>query len=213
MQLVFRQDVQTDLNVTAEQKTKLEALRGQRPGGGQGQGGGVRGGGQGQGQGQGGGNRGQGGGFGGGQMTDEQRAEFAKRMEEQRANQRKELAAILNEGQMKRLDEIRVQLAGARAVMQPDIQKSLGLSTEQVTKIRDLQAKQREANMALGQNQDLSQEDRRTRMENNNKVLDAELLKVLTADQNAKLKAMAGKPFKADAQPAGGGRRGGGGGN
>lgn len=216
-QLAFRADVQKDLGVTTEQKTKLDELQAkQRQGrggqGGQGQGG-VRGGGQGQGQrqgqGQGGGqNRGQGGGQrqggGFGQMTEEQRQAMQQRQEEAR----KELATILNESQMKRIGEIRVQLAGTRAVMQPDVQKTLNITTEQITKISDLQAKQGEANRALFQNQDLSQEDRRTRMENNNKILDAEILKVLTADQNAKLKALGGKPFKADPQPTGG-RRGG----
>lgn len=212
MQLAFRKDVQTDLGVTAEQKTKLDELQAKqrqgRGGAGGAGAGGVRGGGAGAGGNGGGagagGNRGNGGGGGFGQMTDEQRAAMAKRQEEAR----KELATVLTEAQMKRIGEIRVQLAGVRAVMQPDMQKSLNLTTEQITKISDLQTKQREANMALFQNQDLSQEDRRTKMENNNKVLDSEIVKVLTADQNSRLKAMGGKPFKADPAPAGG--RGGG---
>lgn len=223
MQLAFRKDVQTDLGVTAEQKTKLDELQAKQrqgrggAGGAGGQGGGVRngggaggnggnGGGAGAGGNGGGGNRGgQGGGFG--QMTEEQRAAMIKRQQEQREQSLKELGAILNEGQVKRLGEIRVQLAGTRAVMQPEMQKNLGLTTEQITKISDLQTKQREANMALFQNQDMSQEDRRAKMENNNKILDAEIVKVLTADQNSKLKAMGGKPFKAD--PPQGGRGGG----
>lgn len=225
MQLAFRKDVQTDLGVTAEQKTKLDELQAKQrqgrggaggAGGAGGQGGGVRGGNGGNGGGAGaggnggGGNRGNGGGGGFGQMTEEQRAAMLKRQQEQREQSLKDLGAILNEGQIRRLGEIRVQLAGTRAVMQPEMQKNLGLTTEQITKITDLQTKQREANMALFQNQDLSQEDRRAKMENNNKILDAEILKVLTADQNSKLKAMGGKPFKADPQPQGG--RGGGGG-
>ena len=140
-------------------------------------------------------------------MTEEQRMAMAKRQEEAR----KELATVLTEAQMKRIGEIRVQLAGVRAVMQPDMQKSLNLTTEQITKISDLQTKQREANQALGEkvrNQEMTREDVMKSMENNNKILEAEIVKVLTADQNSKLKSMGGKPFKADPAPTGG--RGGG---
>lgn len=213
MQLAFRKDVQTDLGVTAEQKTKLDELQAKQRQGRSGAGGagagGVRGGGAGaggNGGGAGGGNRGNGGG-GFGQMTEEQRMAMAKRQEEAR----KELATVLTEAQMKRIGEIRVQLAGVRAVMQPDMQKSLNLTTEQITKISDLQTKQRAANQALGEkvrNQEMTREDVMKSMENNNKILDAEIAKVLTAEQNAKLKEMGGKPFKADPAPAGG--RGGG---
>ena len=217
MQLAFRKDVQTDIGVTADQKTKLDELQAKQrqgrggAGGAGGAGGGVRNGG---GAGGNGGNGGAGGnGAGGnraggfGQMTEEQRAAMAKRQEEAR----KELATVLSEAQIKRISEIRVQLAGTRAVMQPEMQKSLGMTTEQITKISDLQTKQREANQALMEkvrNQEMSREDVQKSMENNNKILDAEILKVLTADQNGKLKAMGGKPFKADPQPQGG--RGGG---
>lgn len=133
-----------------------------------------------------------------------------KRMQEQREASRKELAAILNEGQMKRLGEIRVQLMGARAVQNEEIQKALGLTTAQLTRISDLQDKQRQANQALMEkvrSQEMSREDVQKSVENNNKILDAELLKVLTADQAAKLKEMGGKPFEAAPQQGRGGGR------
>jgi len=108
---------------------------------------------------------------------------------------------------MKRLGEIQVQLQGNRAILQESTQKALGLSAEQTTKIKDLQGKQREANTALFQkiqSQELSREDAMKSFENNNKILDTELGKVLTSDQASKLKAMGGKPFKADPPQTGG---------
>jgi len=200
-QLAFRADVQADLAVTAEQKTKLtelqtkqrESMRGAGGTGGAGGAGGVRG-----------GNR------GGQQMTDAEREAFRKAQQERRAQMIKDLSGILNEGQMKRLGEIRVQLMGNRAVMQAEIQKELGLATAQVTRIEDLQQKQQTANRALQEkvrNNEMTREDMQKSLENNNKILDEELGKVLTPDQSAKLKAMGGKPFKAaPPQGRGGGR-------
>lgn len=226
-QLAFRKDVQTDLGITADQKTKLDELQAkQRQGrggaGGQGSGnrgnggaggaggnggaggGGVAGGGTGGGAGAG-GNGGAAGGAGGGQFNSE---EFRKRMEEQRTQQRKDLAAILNEGQIKRIGEIRVQLQGNRAIQQEETQKALAMTPDQVTKVKDLQAKQQEANQALMQkmrDQSITREEATKSFENNTKILETEFAKVLTADQAAKLKAMGGKPFKADPPAAGGG--------
>ena len=206
MQLVFRADVQADLGLTAEQKTKLtelqnkqrEARRGSGAVGAGNTGGAVGNGGRR-------GNR-----AGAGQnMTDAEREAMRKRMEEQRAQTQKDLAAILTAAQVKRLSEIRFQLQGSRAVLNAENQKALGLTTEQLTRISDLQQKQQQANQALTEkvrNQQITREELQKSRENNEKIFDAELLKILTPDQSAKLKEMGGKPFKAD-PPA---RRGGG---
>ncbi len=211
LQLAMRKDVQTDLAVTADQKTKLEELQAKQRQG-RGQGGAGRAGGAGGAGAGGGGGVGAGGGgnrVGGQAMTDEERAAMQKRMQEQRDQARKELGAILNEGQMKRLGEIQIQLQGNRAIVREETQKVLGLSTDQVAKIKDLQDKQQAANQALMEkvrNQELSREDVTKSRENNNKILDAELGKILTGDQASKLKDMGGKAFKADPPQAGGGR-------
>jgi len=203
MPLALRKDVKADLAVTDDQKTKLTELQTKQREARRGQGGGGRGN----------GNGGGGAAAGGGQID---REALQKRMEEQRAQTHKDLAAILNEGQMKRLGEISIQLRGNRAIADADVQKALGLSDDQKAKIKDLQDKQGEANRAIFEkirNQEISQDDARKSMENNNKALEAEFAKVLTADQTTKLKDMGGKPFKADpAEAQGQGRRGGGGG-
>lgn len=202
LQLAMRADVQRDLNVSAEQKTKLEALRPQRGAGGAGAGG--AGGGQGR-RGAGGGAGGAGGGAGAGGGNFDPAAMQA-RMEEQRAAQHKALAEILTPDQMKRLAEISVQIRGNRSIMDPAVQKSLNFSDDQKKKVTDLATKQQEANRSIMEkvrNQEISREEMQSSMEKNNKVLDEELGKILTSDQAAKLKEMQGKPFKADPPPAG----------
>jgi hypothetical protein len=196
LSLLNRKDVQKDLGLTDDQVTKLDEYRTknqpQRGGGAGGNGGG-------------GGNRGNGGGGGGnrggGQMTEEQRAAMMKAAAERREKTRKDLLEIISEAQLKRVDEISLQLQGNLAIQSPETQKALGLSTDQVAKVQDLQKKQQEANMALFQklrDQEISQEDMRSSMTKNNDVMKTELGKILTADQAAKLKAMQGKPFTAD---------------
>lgn len=212
--LALRKDVQTDLAVTDDQKKKLDDLNAKQREARRGQFGGGAGGGQrGNGGGGNGGGGNGGGGFGGGQGID--REALQKRMEEQRTQTHKDLAAILNEGQMKRLGEISVQLRGNRAILDTAVQKELGFTSEQSTKLKDLQDKQQAANQSLFEkvrNNEMSREDVQAAMEKNNKTMDEELGKILTSEQTAKLKAMGGKPFKADPNEAQGRRNGGGGG-
>jgi hypothetical protein len=221
--LAMRSDVQTDLGVTADQKTKLEELRTKlRPQ--RGQGGGNRGNGGAGAAGSGGAGAGTGGGVaagggagaggnGGGQRGNVDPAEMRKRQAEQRAATHKALGEVLSADQMKRLGEISIQLQGNRAVGNEDVQKALGITDEQKTKITDLQTKMGDANRALFEkvrNQEISQEDMQKSMQNNTKTLNDELGKILTPAQATKLKDMQGKPFKADPNITNG--RGGGGG-
>lgn len=180
-QVLFRTDVQTDLQLTDEQKTKLteyrQSMRGQ--GGRRGQGG----------------NGGNGGNGGGGFNREE--------MAVRRAEQEKKLAEILTPEQVKRLKEIQIQLAGAQAIVQPEIQKELGLDATQTKKIEDLQKGFRDANQSVQERARNNEIDRQKAMEarrNNTEALKTELQKVLTAAQAEKLKTLGGKPFKADEQ-------------
>lgn len=194
--LLNRPDVQAELKISDDQKTKLAELnpqRGGRGGGGAGGGGGVAGGNGGGGN-AGGGNGG-GGAAGGGQGRNFDPAEMQKMM----AEREQKTLAILNADQVKRLKELYVQRVGNRALNREDIQKELGLSADQVAKIKDLGAKQAAANAELGQkvrNQEIDREQMREVTTKNNKILDEELGKVLTADQASKLKAMRGSEFK-----------------
>jgi hypothetical protein len=166
--LLRRADVQAELGLTDEQKTKLGELAPQR----------------GQGRGNGGG--------GGQQMSaEERRAQMAER--------EKATLAILNESQQKRVRELSLQRAGTRAIVREDVQKELGLSSEQVSKINSLTNKQREANQSLmerARNGEIERNQIAEIMQKNDKVLGDELGKILTTAQAEKLRAMGGKPFK-----------------
>ncbi len=183
--LINRADVQKDLAITDDQKTKLkdlqakqmEEMQAQRQAGGGGGGGGF------------------------------DREAMMKAMKERQEKNEKAVNEILTPEQQKRLKEIYVQLAGGSAILNEGIQKDLELTDDQKTKIKDLQTKQQEANAELRtkmQNQEIDRQQMQDIQKKNNDALKEELIKVLTADQAAKFKAMAGKEFKAD-PPAGGG--------
>lgn len=189
MGLLSRNDVRSELKITDDQSAKLaEAgvrVRGQGGPGGGGQGGGR------QGQGQGGGRQGQGGGQGG-NLDPEAMRQAAREREAK-------VMAILESGQQKRLKELFVQRAGNRAAMNESIQKDLGLSEDQVAKLRELQQKQQEANRAVMQkvrDGELSREDVQSTMQKNEEIMNAEIGKILNSGQAAKLKEMGGAPFK-----------------
>ncbi len=183
--LLQRDDVQTDLKLTSEQKDKLDALRTKSmeklreaftAGGGAANGGGG------------------GRGF---QLSDEQRKTLEKMNEETT----KEVNTILTAEQNKRIRQIGIQLAGPRAATNPEIAKELGVSEAQTKRIADLMTKQREANQAIMEkvrSQELDREEAQAKREGNNKVLDAEIEKILTEAQRMKLKEMAGPEFKRD---------------
>lgn len=175
MQLLQRADVKTDLGITSEQTTKIEALQTQQreemramfQGG------------------------------GGGGDREAMMAAFAKMTE---ATDKK-LNEILTPTQTKRLLEINVQLSGNRALLLPAVQKALVLTESQLAQVKALQAKQQEANQSIMErmrNGEIERDQIGELRAKNDKILGDELAKILTGDQATKLKAMAGKPFKAD---------------
>lgn len=135
------------------------------------------------------------------------REAMQKAMADMMAKSKKETSAILTADQNKRLHEIWIQVAGNAVLLDEGVQKDLGLTAEQKTKIKDLQAKQNEANQAVFQKMQDGEIDRseiQGIMKKNSDTLNVELGKVLTEDQRTKLKAMGGKPFKADPTQNGG---------
>ncbi|MBV6458124.1 MAG: hypothetical protein HONBIEJF_01247 [Fimbriimonadaceae bacterium] len=181
--LVNRTDVQADLNLTADQKSKLTALREKQQEEMRANMENMRGGGG-------------------------DREEMMKQFREMQEKNDKAVAAILTEEQNKRIREIWVQLNGNRAILDEKVQTELGFSAEQKTKVKDLQTKQQEAMQSLMErmrNQEIDRDQMREIQTKNSETMNTELGKVLTADQAAKLKTMGGKPFKATEQPRGGG--------
>ncbi len=175
--LLQRDDVQEDLKLTSEQKDKLDVIRTKTmekmremfTGGG-------------------------GGGGGRGQLTDEMRKTIEKMGEETT----KEVNTVLTADQAKRLKQIGIQMAGSRAVTNPEVAKELGLSEKQSTDIKVLMEKQGQANRALMQKMrdgELDRDAMREKQESNNKILDAEVQKILTEAQKTKMKEMGGAKF------------------
>lgn len=175
MQLLQRADVKADLGITSEQTTKIEALQtAQREE-----------------------MRAMFQGGGGGGDREAMMAAFAKMTE---ATDKK-LNEILTPTQTKRLLEINVQLSGNRALLLPAVQKALVLNEGQLAQVKALQAKQQEAMQSIMErmrNGEIERDQIGELRAKNDKILGEELAKILTADQATKLKAMAGKPFKAD---------------
>jgi hypothetical protein len=73
------------------------------------------------------------------------------------------------------------------------MKESLKLSDEQVAKIKPILVKNQEKTKALREDQNLSQDDRRAKMQENFKSLEEELKPILTPEQLAKYKEDAEK--------------------
>ena len=103
------------------------------------------------------------------------------------------LTDTLNAKQSKRLDQITLQFTALHQLTKPEMVKELKLSNEQVKKLMDLQTEARKALVELlqapagaGKNEKFAKlrEDTRTK-----------ILAVLTDEQKAKVREMAGPPF------------------
>lgn len=121
------------------------------------------------------------------------------------------ITAILSTGQAKRFKEIFIQVSKERALNDVQVQKDLGLSNAQVTKLRDIQATAPERMRPLleaTRNGEITQEELMPKLQALQAEVGAEMLKVLTTEQARQFKAMAGAEFKLDPnEPLGGGRR------
>lgn len=180
--LLSRKDVQDDLQLTADQKSKLNQLRqnfrpGPRP------------------------------------DDDGDPDQMRQAMEKRQADEKKQVDAILTDTQKKRLGEIKIQIQGGMALLDPEVQAALGVSDDQKDKLRDVMEEQRE-NMRPpdpgegGERPDPQQ--MMAQMKKAQEKLTAALVAVLTSDQQAKFKTMAGKTFKQQNQGFGPGGPGGG---
>ncbi len=120
-------------------------------------------------------------------------------MEKIQAQQKKDIEAVLTPDQVKRWNEVSIQLDGNSAILQPEIAKALGITDDQKAKIQDLQKVQMDAMRSMGEkmrNQELTMEEFQAKRKKNDEVMDAELGKLLTDAQKAKLKEMGGKKFE-----------------
>ena len=221
--LLQMEEVQTELKLTDEQKTKLRDSRDELRGG-AGGGFGRRGAG-----GAGGGAGGAGGGPGGApnfrEMSAEERQKFMedarKRMEDQSKKAEELAKGILTPEQMTRLNELRIQQQGVRAMGRPEVAAALKLTDAQKEAIDDILEAARPQRGPGGGGGGFgggrpSAEDRekaRTEAEERTKKTQADIDAVLTETQKAEWVKLQGAKFTFPERPAfGQGGRGGRGG-
>jgi Spy/CpxP family protein refolding chaperone len=120
----------------------------------------------------------------------------------------KALADVLKPDQVKRFNQIRIQVQGLQAFADPDVQAKLNLDADQKQKIRsiaqDSQGQMREVFQSAGDDRAGARRKlAELRKENMDKAL-----AVLTADQKSTWKDLTGEPFEVQFQGGpGGGRR------
>ncbi|MEO2049906.1 MAG: hypothetical protein ABGX16_25380 [Pirellulales bacterium] len=153
---------------------------------------------------------------------DERRAKFEEmrsKRDELQAEAQKQLAKVLNETQVKRLDEITLQVRGIAALSDSKISGKLSLSDEQQKSIKDVLESQREMQREMyGSMRELRDLDREARtakfdeLRKKGKELTKEakaaVLELLSKEQLASFEAMQGKPFELDRRSMFGGGRG-----
>ena len=105
---------------------------------------------------------------------------------------------ILTTGQLKRLKEIAIQVAGNSSAALPEIQKELSITADQKTKIADLMTRQAKATSEAVErmrNGEIQSADVQEAVQKNQKILNEEIGKLLTQAQRDKLKTLGGKTF------------------
>ncbi len=133
--------------------------------------------------------------------------EREKRLESLNAEVEKELAKILNEQQLKRLRQISLQVEGLAALGRPSIAKEVGITEEQQAKIREILREAAEKRRAIFQQGPTG--DPQARFQEMQKIrqwVDEQIEKLLTERQKKRWRELIGEPFKFEFQPFGGGR-------
>jgi hypothetical protein len=128
--------------------------------------------------------------------------EMRKKMEKQGEEMQAKIKEILLPNQLERLNQIRVQVLGSRAIMDAEVQKQLGITEEQKKKMTDL------GQEMMGKFRD-AQGDRE-KIQELLKESEKQVKDVLTADQKEKLEKMKGPAFEGAATLLGPGGPGGG---
>ncbi len=118
-------------------------------------------------------------------------AAFTKANEEAAATEAKMLA-VLDDAQSARFKEIRYQVLGMRSLGEPEVQAALALTKEQKSAIADFEKAARQGALSAMRGGPSALD----RWNKGRDKREEELAKILTPEQDSKLKAMFGAPFK-----------------
>jgi hypothetical protein len=153
---------------------------------------------------------------------DERRAkreELRSKQQALQADMRKQLETVLNEAQLKRLDEITLQVRGIGALADSEFSSKLSITDQQKQSIDDIieaqRDMQRELFSGMRELRDLDGDERTARFaklrekgEEIARETEAAVLELLTEEQRTSFKEMKGEPFELDRRSMFGGGRG-----
>jgi hypothetical protein len=117
-------------------------------------------------------------------------------IEKLRKQNEKFLTETLTAKQDKRLDQIAMQFSALTHLTRPEIAKDLKLTDDQITKLKDLQKEARKGLLAITtakEKEGKTEKLKKLRMDTRTKILD-----VLTDDQKAEVRKLAGEPFEGE---------------
>lgn len=102
---------------------------------------------------------------------------------------------VLDPAQVKRFQEITLQVNGASALNDSAVREQLHFTDEQTSKYEEARNANRDAMQEL---QDLSREERQAKRDELRKAADDRLLAILTPEQQTEFEAMKGAPLEID---------------
>lgn len=167
-------EVQAELKLSDEQKTKLSEMFAQQRGGRQ----------------------------GGGQFQGLSREERQRQMAERREARQKQLAAVLNADQLKRYRQLELQQQGMAALARTEVQDELKLTADQKSKIEGALREQSEAMREARQSAAGDRNTMRSKTAEVRRQTEGKLNAILTEEQKTQWKAMLGAPFTFPTAPA-----------
>lgn len=129
-------------------------------------------------------------------LQDADPQERMKKFQEMRSQGDRAVSRILKPEQVKRLHEIALQVAGARALSDPKVASELSLDDSQKQKIREVGEEQMKKLEEMRTAAGGDREKMREKMADMNRETEQQLREVLTADQRSRWKTMIGEPFK-----------------
>jgi Spy/CpxP family protein refolding chaperone len=132
---------------------------------------------------------------------DQRREKMQEFMREINSDVKKSLAGVLKPDQLKRFEQIELQNRGAMAFSDPDIQKKLNLTGDQKDKIRGIVEDSNAQRRELFQGFQSDREGTMKKMQELNRETMSKAANVLTSEQKATWKELAGEPYEVKFEP------------